>query len=180
MGHDYYLLFDFGVHIPRRSLEFGVYPVRKNYVGNYCTGRSMCEERRCMKWQHQILNSAYIHSYITYIHVCIHTYIYTYICTYINTYIHLNIHTYIHTCMHTYIHVCIHTHIHTYMYALRNTAYIKIYVCACVHKYTCTYLYVLHNLGSELQLVETQWIGRQELLANECGRVIARSVIHWR
>ena len=68
---------------------------------------------------------------------------------------------------------------HTYMYALRNTAYVKIYVCACVHRYICRYMYVLHHLGSGLQIVDTQRVGPQTLLANECGRRQSDRTIHY-
>ena len=57
-----------------------------------------------------------MHTYILYIHTCIHT-VHTY-STYTHTYIHTYIHAYIRTCVHTYMHICIHTYtyIHTYIH----------------------------------------------------------------
>ena len=58
------------------------------------------------------IHTVYIHTYITYTHVCIHTFLHTYMHTY--TYIYI-IHTY-NTCI-QYVHTYIYTYMYTYIHA---------------------------------------------------------------
>ena len=86
-----------------------------------------------------------LHSYVTYIRICICTYIYTYIhiciyiCTYMYLYIYVYTYVYIYICVYIHILICIYIRVYTYVYIYIHTyipVNLRIYVYVYVHMHT--------------------------------------------